>query len=145
PFLPEPVRRRLREDGLRIRTAEDFAREERFLFDSAMARATEAVVMSYPKNDARGELNLPSLFLDDPSAAVESRNVRLRTTRTGLATVPGSIHSPDLLAILREKHSEMRPTALESYFQCAFQFFGRHTLKLETAPPRPEERLDFRL
>jgi|SRR5579871_3916845 len=144
-FLPEPVRRRLRESGLPIRTAEDFAREERFLFDSAMARATEAVVMSYPKNDARGELNLPSLFLENPLAAMESRNVRVRTARAGLATVPGSIHAPALLALLRERHREMKPTALEAYLQCAFQFFGRHTLKLESAPPRPEERLDFRL
>ena len=39
----------------------------------------------------------------------------------------------------------MNPTALESFLQCPFQFFGRHTLRLKSRPLRPEERLDFRL
>ena len=29
--------------------------------------------------------------------------------------------------------------------QCPFQYFGTRLLRLETAPPRPEERLDFLL
>jgi ATP-dependent helicase/nuclease subunit B len=36
-------------------------------------------------------------------------------------------------------------TALESYVQCPFQFFGRHTLRLEEPLKRPEERLDARV
>lgn len=62
PFLPEPARRRLKESGTRIRTAEDVDREEHFLFDSAVSRATASLVLSYPKNDLRGEQNLPSPF-----------------------------------------------------------------------------------
>jgi RecB family exonuclease len=46
--------------------------------------------------------------------------------------------------MLIEKHAEVKPTALESYLQCPFQFFGRYTLKLNGRPPRPEERLEFR-
>jgi RecB family exonuclease len=57
---------------------------------------------------------------------------------------PALIRSAYLFRVLRQKHTEMRPTALESYLQCPFQFFGRHTLELEGAPPRPQERLDFR-
>ena len=144
PFLPEHARRRLKERGLRIRTAEDAENEERFLFDSARHRATASVVMSYPKNDARGELNLPSLFLDTRQDPTETRAVRVRIAPAA-ATPPSAVHSPDLLNTLREKHAEMKPTALESYFQCPFQFFGRHTLRLEAAPVRPEKRLDFRL
>jgi len=145
PFLPEHVRRRLKEGGLRIRTAEDIENEERFLFDSALYRATAAAVMSYPKNDARGELNLPSLFLEAAQAPIESRAVRVRIAPAAAATRAAHIRAPDLLQILQQKHTEMRPTALETYFQCPFQFFGRHTLKLEGTPVRPEKRLDFRL
>ena len=145
PILPERVRRRLKAAGLRIRTAQEIEDEERFLFDSALTRATASVVMSYPKNDSRGELNLPSLFLDAEQVRTQSRAVRVRAAQTGMATAAVPIHSADLLVILQQKHADMRATALESYFQCPFQFFGRHTLKLEGAPVRPEKRLDFRL
>ena len=43
----------------------------------------------------------------------------------------------------RVRHQAFRPTALESYLQCAFQFFGRDTLRLKAAPARPEKRLGF--
>jgi hypothetical protein len=145
PLLPAHARRSLKEHGLRVRTAEDAEIEERFLFESALSRATESVVMSYPKNDARGDLNLPSLFLDPTQQRTQSRPVCLRADATGAATVARPIQSADLLQILGQKHAEIRPTALESYLQCPFLFFGRHTLKLDDAPPRPEDRLDFRL
>ena len=60
------------------------------------------------------------------------------------AAAPASvIHSADLLRVIAQTQAEVRPTALESYLQCPFQFFGRHTLRLKGAPLRPEERLDF--
>jgi RecB family exonuclease len=34
------------------------------------------------------------------------------------------------------------PSRIESFLQCPFQFFGRHTLGLAAAPPNPKERLD---
>ncbi len=145
PFLPDRARRKLKERGLRLRTAEDADNEERFLFESALSRATESLVISYPRNDARGNLNLPSLFLDPALQPSQSRPMRVRPAAAPAATVATPIQSPDLLQILGQKHAEIRPTALESYLQCPFLFFGRHTLKLEAAPPRPEDRLDFRL
>ena len=144
PFLPEQARRRLKERGFRIRTADDIEREERFLFDSALSRATVSVILSYPKNDARGEENLPSLFLDPAEPRTASCPVRPPVTRSEPLSAPALIHSTDLLRVIGQKHAEMHPTALESYLQCPFQFFGRHTLKLEGAPPRPDERLEFR-
>lgn len=142
PFLPEASRRRLNESGLRIRTADDAEREERFLFDSALHRATRSLILSYPKNDARGEQNLPSLFLDLGEHAVASRPVRLQPAEA--APAPASaIRSADLLQVLAETQAKVRPTALESYLQCPFQFFGRHTLRLKGPPLRPEERFDF--
>jgi ATP-dependent helicase/DNAse subunit B len=147
PFLPEPSRRRLKESGLRIRTADDAEREERFLFDSALSRATASLILSYPKNDARGEQNLPSLFLDatflDQGKPVTvSRPVRLQSPEAAAAP-PSIIRSADLLRVLAQTQAEVKPTALESYLQCPFQFFGRHTLRLKGGPLRPEERLDF--
>lgn len=143
PFLPEQARRRLQAGGVRIRTAEDAEREEQFLFDSAVSCATVLLVLSYPKNDARGEQNLRSLFLDPEETAIPSRPVRPETTGKLATPRSGGIRAADLLQIIRQRHAEVRPTALESFLQCPFQFLGRHTLKLEGAPCRPEDRLDF--
>ncbi|HKX00325.1 MAG TPA: PD-(D/E)XK nuclease family protein [Bryobacteraceae bacterium] len=142
PFLPESARRELNRAGVRVRTANDHEMEERFLYDSAITRATASLTVSYPKNDARGELNLPSLYLDAVDQPVPSRAVRPQNAAIGTAPRNG-LCSADLLAVLQQKHAVMRPTALESYVQCPFQFFGRHTLDLESAPVRPEERFDF--
>ena len=63
PVLPGRRARALeRAPGIRVRTAAEFEREERALFDSAMTRATMLVPLSYPEFDARGERNLPSMF-----------------------------------------------------------------------------------
>jgi len=144
PFLPDHVRQRLKERGLRIRTGDDGEKEERFLFDSALSRATLSVILSYPKNDARGEENLPSLFLDPAEPRTASCPVRPAVAVPELISAPALIRSADLLRVIEQKHAEMRPTTLESYLQCPFQFFGRHTLDLEDPPPRPEDRLEFR-
>jgi ATP-dependent helicase/DNAse subunit B len=143
PFLPESARRRLKESGTRIRTAEDGDREEQFLFDSAISRATASLVLSYPKNDSRGEQNLRSLFLDPAEPAAGTQSVRVQIIEPEAAAAP-LIRSADTLQVLIEKHAEVKPTALESYLQCPFQFFGRYTLGLKGRPPRPEERLEFR-
>jgi ATP-dependent helicase/DNAse subunit B len=39
-------------------------------------------------------------------------------------------------------HPRWRPTAIESFLQCPFQFFSRYTLRLSGVPPPPESRLD---
>jgi ATP-dependent helicase/DNAse subunit B len=62
-------------------------------------------------------------------------------TRAG-AAAPG-LRAPELLHELRARTASVSPTALEDYLQCAFQYFGRRMLRLTTAPPRPDRRLDF--
>src|ERR1019366_750884 len=62
----------------------------------------------------------------------------------GAARPPAVIASPDLLEAVTLRRQAFRPTGLESYLQCPFQFFGRDTLRLQAAPARPEQRLDFR-
>ncbi|MGD0499901.1 MAG: PD-(D/E)XK nuclease family protein [Bryobacteraceae bacterium] len=146
PFFPDAARCKLNEHGIRVRTAEEFEREERALFDSAITRATEQVTLSYAEFDARGDPHLPSLFLEGLGLAPEpARPVRPRVGPPGHAPapVPATIRAPALIEALREKHAHFSPTALERYMQCPFLYFGERTLRLATAPPRPEERLDF--
>jgi RecB family exonuclease len=145
PFFPEPARAQLKQAGIRLRTTADFEAEERFLFNSAVTRATETLMLSYPRFDARGQQNLRSIFLDGlPAVPSPWQAVRPRQAlhRNG-AFQPARITSPDLIQALSLQHTVFKPTALESYLQCAFQFFGRYTVDLKPAPVPPEERLNF--
>ena len=65
PFFPDDARGRLNAAGIRVRTAADFEREERALFDAAITRATLLTTLTYPEFDSRGDRSLPSIFLDD--------------------------------------------------------------------------------
>jgi RecB family exonuclease len=121
----------------------DVENEEAFLFQSAVSRATSHLVLSYPQTNERGDLNLRSLFLDPDEAALSSPAVRPRALRAPATSGPSVIADAGLLQVLAEKYETFKPTALESYLQCAFQFFGRSTLALQAAPLRPEKRLDF--
>jgi ATP-dependent helicase/DNAse subunit B len=103
--------------------------------------------LSYPRFDDRGEENLPSLYLDHfPIAPAGSQAVLPRTTFLPAAALPAGMIGDGLLReVVAQKHRKMRVTAMESYAQCPFQFFGRHTLELEEPPPRPDARLDARV
>jgi len=147
-FFPETARVQLNAAGIRVRTAAEFEREERALFDSAITRATMLATLSYPECSPRGETNLRSLFLEECAAAVEEQAAPAVKPRPRDRRGPGGgpregIRAPELLRILREKSGKLSPTGLESYLQCPFQYFGRQVLRLKKAPVRPEERLDF--
>jgi len=144
PFFPDDARRSLHPAGVRLRTAADFEREERALFDAAVSRATLLVTLSYPEFDARGDRNLPSLFLDGLAVdRQESRAVRPQPRHPPGPAGPVRIDAPALLDFLRQKTARVSATALESFLQCPFQFFGGRALRLKKAPLRPQERLDF--
>ena len=148
PFFPDAARCRLNAAGIRVRTAAEFEREERALFESAISRATMLTTLSHAEFDARGERNLPSLYLEGLSLAPqESRAVRPQPRYPGCppgpSRDPAEIRAPGLLEFLREKTAKLSPTDLESFLQCPFQFFGRRTLRLKPVPPRPQDRLDF--
>jgi ATP-dependent helicase/DNAse subunit B len=146
PFFPEAARAQLKQAGVRLRSAADFEAEERFLFDWTVTRATALLTLCYPQCDARGQQNLPSLYLDGVAAAESPwKSVLPQPGRqASAARPPALIASVDLLDAVALRHQAFRPTALESYLQCPFQFFGRDTLRLQGAPARPERRLDFR-
>jgi ATP-dependent helicase/DNAse subunit B len=144
PFFPDAARCRLNAAGIRVRTAAEFEREERALFDSAVSRATMLTTLSYPEFDARGERNLPSLYLEGLAlAAEESRAVRPQPRYPPALRGPAEIRVPGLLEFLHGKTTKLSPTDLESFLQCPFQYFGRRTLRLKAAPSRPQDRLDF--
>jgi ATP-dependent helicase/DNAse subunit B len=144
PFFPEAARSRLNDADIRVRTAAESEREERALFDTATSRATMLLTLSYPEFDARGERNLPSIYLEDVLAApVDSVPVRPVPRRMPEARGAARIAAPELLAHLERKTVRISPSAIESYLQCPFQYFARRLMRLETAPLRPEKRLSF--
>jgi ATP-dependent helicase/DNAse subunit B len=148
PFFPDAARSRLNAAGIRLRTAADFEREERALFDAAITRATLLTTLSYPEFDARGDRSLPSIFLDDlhippvGAAAVRPQPRWQPTPRPRVARIAVET-APALRDYLRTRTARLTPSGLESYLQCAFQYFGNRMLRLKTAPDRPEDRLSF--
>jgi ATP-dependent helicase/DNAse subunit B len=144
PFFPDAARRALQRAGFRLRTTEDVDAEEASLFDTATTRASDVLVLSYPKADARGEQNLPSLYLDRFGLTpVTARPARPRIEAPRPPRPAVRIAAPARLALLEAKHGVLSATALERFLQCAFQFFGKDTLRLRDVPSRPEDRLDF--
>lgn len=143
PFFPEAVRRALNVSGVRLRTAEQFEREERALFGSAITRGTIAVTLTYPEFDARGERNLPSMFLESVVAPHDaSRAARPAPRRSAPAARTAEIRETRLLAHVRERTAVVSPSKLEAFLQCPYQFFAGGLLRLRPAPPRPDLRLN---
>jgi ATP-dependent helicase/DNAse subunit B len=143
PFFPEAARLSLNSAGIRIRTAAGFEQEEQALFHAAVSRASSLAVLSYPEFDARGERNLPSIFLDGLHMPAEPSIAARPRPKAEFPPPPrAAIAAPPLLDYLRERTATLSPSALESYLQCAFRYFGSKTLRLKTAPKRPENRLN---
>jgi ATP-dependent helicase/DNAse subunit B len=135
PLFPDPARQRLAQSGIRVRTAAELEREERFLYELASTRATSALTMSYAETDTRGVRNVQSQFLSQPAARC-GLSARPRQAR-GPAADPGG--RPTI------NHRSFSPSGLECFLDCPFQFFARYTLKLRGRPLLPQERLDFML
>jgi RecB family exonuclease len=138
----DQARRRLAEAGVRLPTSGERQREERFLFEIATSRATALEVLSYPRYNSKGEENLRSFFLD-PAVPVEAaRPARPAARNPARSLAPAPVSGDDLPAPTAARHAKLTPTSIESFLQCPFQFFARHTLALEPPPPDPEDRLD---
>ena len=144
PFFPDSARCRLNESGIRVRTAAEFDREERALFETAITRATLLTTLSYPEFDARGERNLPSLYLEDLLLSADAAGATRPAARLEMPQ-PAAVEIRDsaLVEWLRVRSASFSATSLEHYLQCPFQYFATRTLRLRTAPDRPEDRLNF--
>jgi hypothetical protein len=89
PFLSDERRRELAlASGLPLRGREDALEGERYLFYSALSRASERVFLSYRSSDEEGNLALPSPFIADVAAALGPRfDLRAGRRRRLLADV----------------------------------------------------------
>jgi len=140
PVMGDPARRRL---GLP--TSLEAQAEERFLFDLAVTRATEQVVLSYPRFDEKGEETLPSFFLAEERASPVTGRVRPKPSREVQTANPGPIQDAALLREIATRRKTLSATGIESFLQCPFQFFAKHTLRLRERPAAPRDRLDVLL
>lgn len=121
---------------------EDHERDERFLFDVAISRATEETILSYPRFDENGQDSLASFFLQGLhlESGVEDVDRRVRPAPSFEVTMPHA--SPLTEPVTCNKLSA---SSVEDYLQCPFKFFARKTLKLEERPPAPRDRLNVLL
>jgi RecB family exonuclease len=114
----------------------DHERDERFLFDVAISRATEETILSYPRFDENGQDSLPSFFLQ--GFEVEDVDRRIR---------PASLYNVAMPAVSQLSQEvpcdKLSASSINDYLQCPFKFFARKTLHLEQRPPAPRDRLDF--
>ncbi|MFL5823538.1 MAG: PD-(D/E)XK nuclease family protein [Solirubrobacteraceae bacterium] len=159
PFLPEERRRQLAAaSGLRLRPTEDTLGRERYLFYSAVSRATEQVVFSFRSSDEEGNLALASPFIDDVAELlvpewIERRRRRLlsdvvwapqdapteRELRHALAASGVTAPEPPRRMALSEaalghvRHSRIvSGGALEMYADCPVRWL----VERELSPPR---------
>jgi len=145
-LFPETDIDRLRAAGIPLRKADDYGRDERWLFDSLRTRAVDSLFLSYPDHDAAGKSVQRSRLLDFDRQAEPAQLCKLapRIAAPGLGT-SGRVGSSELKAEMARLHQTISLTALEDLAQCRFKFFGGRTLSLKAAPERPGERLNARV
>lgn len=146
PLLPETLRLALRQNGFPLRTRAEREQEERFHFEIARTRATETLFLSWPSANEKGDPTLPSFLLDQPGMGQDSfipaRRLRIRPEGEPRRALRPALQSDVALNAVLSIHSRLRATAIESFLQCPFQFFARHTLELQPLPARPADRID---
>ena len=125
-----------------LATSSDRQREETFLFELAITRATAETVLSYAEFDDKGDPQIPSFFLQGIDFEPRETRIRPRPRRDCSLAARSSIDDPELRDRLLEKHARLAPTSIESFLQCPFQFFAGKTLRLRPRPAAPRDRLD---
>jgi ATP-dependent helicase/DNAse subunit B len=167
PFLSDERRRELAlASGLALRPREDVLSAERYLFYSAVSRATERVFLAYRSSDEEGNLALPSPFVADVAALlgpgwVAGRRRRLladvtwavdeaptererararaaaRAPLTGDAPEPARSLGP--AALTRVRHTRIVSAgALEGYSDCPVRWLVESQLDPAPLAPEPE-------
>lgn len=128
--------------GIALLTTGDRARNEEFLFRVATTRATERLVLSYPRHDSAGKPVMRSGLLDDALVPREAAWARIGDRETA-SLAPGADALPeDLRAAVAEQNEGFSVTGITDYRQCPYLFFSAKTLSLRGRPLRPERRLD---
>ena len=165
PFLSDELRRELAAaGGIRLRQRGDALERERYLFYSALSRATDSVTLSYRSSDEEGNLELPSPFvadvaelladgwterrrkrllgdvvwpLDQAPTARERERARAATTSGGtLAAAPRRLSAR---ALARVRHTEVVSAgALETYADCPVKWLVERELAPRGLEPDAE-------
>lgn len=166
PFLSDERRHELAlSSGLRLRLGEDSLAAERYLFYSAVSRATDQLILSFRSSDEEGNVALPSPFIDDvaellapdwfshrrrrllsdvvwaPEEAPTERE--LRHSQAAQAGVKAEPERPrprlSERAMSHVRHREVVSAgALETYAKCPVKWL----LERQLAPPRFEPEPD---
>ena len=153
PLLPDEARRAFRRKGFALVTATERESEEKLLFDLALTRGRERVVLSFPAHNSSGDPTLPSFLLTQlrvklglaPESDSRPRPVRPASRWPRAAPPPPRIRAEDLLAALADSTSSLTPSSIERFLSCPFQFFTEQILKLDELPAEPRDRFDARV
>ncbi len=149
PLLDEDTRRALKVAGYPVLAAADREEEERFLWQTAVSRATSKLVLSWSRYNAKGDENLRSFLLDEfltgTPAAEETVETVVRPCPLHLPLRSRRVQVTDahLQSEIVRKNSILKPTGVEDFLQCPFLFFARYTLDLEGPPETVADRLGF--
>ncbi|MBC8165941.1 MAG: PD-(D/E)XK nuclease family protein [Bryobacteraceae bacterium] len=146
PILGDAVRRDLQAVGVPMRSTAQKQAEEQFLFDMALTRATELLVLSYSQLNGKGEPNLASFLLDraKPYRIEAAAAIKPHPSRERAGEPIAVIADEALLSDMAKRHSVLSPTKVETFLNCPWQFFAGRTLRLKERPAPPWERLDLR-
>jgi RecB family exonuclease len=143
-ILGDTLRRRMQAAGIPLRTSVERQSDEQLLFEIALSRATEAVVLSYPVLNAKADANLASFLLEraKPFETADSIDVRPAPRHARASEPCPGIFDDRLREQLATRHATIAASAIESYLQCAYQFFAQRSLRLADPPADPWDRLD---
>lgn len=149
PVLTDDLRLRLRQQGVPVALASERDAAERFVLEIACTRATRRAVLTWPRFNEAGEEQLRSIALDAALARClpfardeQPRRVRVRARVSVPPLPPPSLDDHHLRENLALRYPVHHATALESFLQCPFQFFLRHTAGLNGEPETPAGRLN---
>jgi ATP-dependent helicase/DNAse subunit B len=152
--------------GLRLAPAEDALHRERYLFYSAVSRATARVVLSFRSSDEEGNLALPSPFVDDvaelldpewrgrrrrrllsdvvwpPDQAPTERELRHALAAGAPVPTAAPAADPQVLsgrALAHVRHSRIvSGGALEAYASCPVRWLVERELNPPRFGPEPD-------
>jgi ATP-dependent helicase/DNAse subunit B len=144
PILDEATRFRLVKNGVPLMLQSERESREAFLLQVGLSRATRHLVLTWPRHDANGEPLLRSFEIERRGwQEQEASPVRLLTPAPPPPLAFPRLQQEDTLRQVAARHKTQRPTRIETFLQCPFLFFGRHTLELKAPPLSPRERLSL--
>ncbi len=166
PFLSDERRRELAAaSGLALRLSDDSLAAERYLFYSAVSRATDRLVLSFRSSDEEGSVALPSPFIDDvaelladgwyerrrrrllsdvvwpPEQAPTERELRHSVAAQAAGSAAGA-QAPRALSERSMAHVRHREVvsagALETYASCPVKWLVERQLDPDRLGPDPD-------